>query len=149
MSFYYNEYEFVGQDSAGPRGGEVQIQVVKFFGVLGTSRREIPWADCDPRREVPKISISRYQTRCAQVGCSARGPARPRARTGYIQIHTENCIRNSESGCSLAAGIRRRYKQGSRARVHSYIPPIARASSGASAVTSVIPSFVKCIGYYR
>ena len=37
-------------------------------------------ADCDFRREVPKPTISRYQTRYAQVGPSARARARRRAR---------------------------------------------------------------------
>ena len=37
-------YEFVGQDSAGLRGGEVQFQVSKFFEPIGMSRRILPWA---------------------------------------------------------------------------------------------------------
>ena len=33
MSYYIIKYEFMGQDSAGLRGGEVQFQVSKFFEV--------------------------------------------------------------------------------------------------------------------
>ena len=31
MSYYIIKYEFMGQDSAGLRGGEVQFQVSQFF----------------------------------------------------------------------------------------------------------------------
>ena len=34
MSYYIIKYEFMGQDSAGLRGGEVQFQVIKFFEPL-------------------------------------------------------------------------------------------------------------------
>ena len=62
-------------------GADREIQVIKFFEQLGTSRRGIPWVtDGDSRREVPKPTISRYQTRCAQVGCCARARARARSR---------------------------------------------------------------------
>ena len=44
MSYYIIKYEFMSQDSAGFRGGEVLFQVIKFFEPLGTSRRGIPWA---------------------------------------------------------------------------------------------------------
>ena len=68
MSYHYSKYEFLGPDSAGFRGGEVQFQVSEFF-------------DLDFCIYPPKPTISRYQTRCAQVGCSApRARARPRAR---------------------------------------------------------------------
>ena len=39
MSYYIIKYEFMGQDSAGLRGGEVQFQVSKFFEPIGMSRR--------------------------------------------------------------------------------------------------------------
>ena len=35
MSYYIIKYEFMGQDSAGLRGGEVQFQVSKFFEPFG------------------------------------------------------------------------------------------------------------------
>ena len=44
MSYYIIKYEFMGQDSAGLRGGEVQFQVSKFFEPIGMSRRILPWA---------------------------------------------------------------------------------------------------------
>ena len=107
MSYYYDKYEFMGQDSAGFRGGEVEFQVSEFFEPMGMSRRILPWAridleltiglcaktefvthtfslrigsDSDFRRNIPIGPNSRYRTRCAQVGCSARARARPRAR---------------------------------------------------------------------
>ena len=43
MSYYVIKYEFMGQDSAGLRGADRKIQVIKFFEPLGTSRRGIPW----------------------------------------------------------------------------------------------------------
>ena len=42
MSYYVIKYEFMGQDSAGLRGGEVQFQVIKFFEPLGMFHRETP-----------------------------------------------------------------------------------------------------------
>ena len=44
MSYYYDKYEFMGQDSAGFRGGEVEFQVSEFFEPMGMSRRILPWA---------------------------------------------------------------------------------------------------------
>eukprot|EP01043_Picozoa_sp_COSAG02_P049287 COSAG02_NODE_4934_length_4817_cov_5.385333_2_plen_76_part_00 len=44
MSYYIIKYEFMGQDSAGLRGGEGQFQVTKFLPEFGTSRRILPWA---------------------------------------------------------------------------------------------------------
>ena len=44
MSYYIIKYEFMGQDSAGLRGADRKIQVIKFFEPFGTSRRGIPWA---------------------------------------------------------------------------------------------------------
>ena len=35
MSYHYSKYEFLGTDSAGFRGGEVQFQVSEFFEPLG------------------------------------------------------------------------------------------------------------------
>ena len=63
-------YEFVGPNPAGLRG-EVQMQVSEFFEPIGMFHRNFPWA-IGPN--------SRYRTRYAQVGCSARARARPRAR---------------------------------------------------------------------
>ena len=55
MSYYDDKYEFMGQDSAGFRGGEVEFQVSEFFEPMGMSRRILPWA-------VPKaISVETYQ----------------------------------------------------------------------------------------
>ena len=34
MSYHYSKYEFLGPDSAGFRGGEVQFQVSEFFEPL-------------------------------------------------------------------------------------------------------------------
>eukprot|EP01043_Picozoa_sp_COSAG02_P027694 COSAG02_NODE_1645_length_11523_cov_10.783876_10_plen_49_part_00 len=34
MSYTYSKYEFLGPDSAGFRGGEVQFQVSEFFEPL-------------------------------------------------------------------------------------------------------------------
>ena len=42
MSSYVTKYEFMGHDSAGLRGGEVQFQVSKTVPRLGTSRRILP-----------------------------------------------------------------------------------------------------------
>ena len=56
MSYYDDKYEFMGQDSAGFRGGEVEFQVSEFFEPMGMSRRILPWAP------VPKaISVETYQ----------------------------------------------------------------------------------------
>ena len=44
MSYYDDKYEFMGQDSAGFRGGEVEFQVSEFFEPMGMSRRILPWA---------------------------------------------------------------------------------------------------------
>ena len=43
MSYDYDEYEFVCQDSAGSRGGEV----IEFLLQVGTSRREIDHGHVD------------------------------------------------------------------------------------------------------
>ena len=40
MSYYVIKYEFMGQDSAGLRGGEVQFEVSKFFEPIGMSLRK-------------------------------------------------------------------------------------------------------------
>eukprot|EP01043_Picozoa_sp_COSAG02_P001728 COSAG02_NODE_37_length_48203_cov_57.745708_12_plen_71_part_00 len=44
MSYYDDKYEFMGQDSAGFRGGEVEFQVSEFCEPMGMSRRILPWA---------------------------------------------------------------------------------------------------------
>ena len=91
---------------------------------LGTSRQGIPWVtyfylhrcstrtDGDPRREVPKPTISRYQTRCAQVGCSARARARPRAREPpesefreLTEMLSTTAVRTSIFGGALPAAL--------------------------------------------
>ena len=40
MSYYIIKYEFMGRDSAGFRGGEVQFQVSEFFEPLEGNRGE-------------------------------------------------------------------------------------------------------------
>ena len=103
MSYYNNKYEFVGQDSAGSRGGEAQIQVIKSSSLCGCLDGFFHGhgADCDFRRNIPNSTIFRYQTRCAQVGSSARARARPRAGEPpvsdlpYVCVPYITCLRDA------------------------------------------------------
>ena len=82
MSYYNNKYEFVGQDSAGSRGGEAQIQVIKSSSLCGCldgfrSMGTVPIA----------ISVETSLTRLFSGTkldvprlAAPRGPARGRAR---------------------------------------------------------------------
>ena len=86
MSYYYYEYEFVGQDSAGSRGGEVQIQVItaRFLLQVGTSRWGIPWGDHVPIA-IPVEKLLKFSTNGQFPVPNSMCPgwllrARPRAR---------------------------------------------------------------------
>jgi len=82
MSYYYNKYEFVGQDSAGSRGGEAQIQVIK------SSRAFVDVSTDSSMGTVPiAISVETSLTRLFSGTkldvprlAAPRGPARGRAR---------------------------------------------------------------------
>ena len=83
MSYHYSKYEFVGPESELERyrfrSASSSSLLVCFDGIF--RRREFPsGAESDFRRNIPIGPNSRYQTRYAQVGCSARARARPRAR---------------------------------------------------------------------
>ena len=59
------------------------MQVSEFFEPIGMFHRNFPWAPClkrFPSKHTDIGSNPRYRTRYAQVGCSARARARPRAR---------------------------------------------------------------------
>eukprot|EP01043_Picozoa_sp_COSAG02_P015976 COSAG02_NODE_693_length_18428_cov_268.516722_13_plen_83_part_00 len=66
MSYHYSKYEFLGRGKTGKLQG---YRPDLAFCIYPS-----------------KPTISRCQTRCAQVGCSARARARPRARepTGTV-----------------------------------------------------------------
>ena len=57
MSYHIIKYEFMGQDSAGLRGADRKIQVIKFFEPLGTSRRGIPWVSTVPGTTVLRTEL--------------------------------------------------------------------------------------------
>ena len=61
MSYYIIKYEFMGQDSAGLRGGEVQFRSASsssLWRCLDGFFHECS-ADCDFRRNISKPTISR------------------------------------------------------------------------------------------
>ena len=108
MSYYNNKYEFVGQDSAGSRGGEAQIQVIKssslcgcldgfFHGQLGT----VPIA----------ISVETSRTRLFSGTkldvprlAAPRGPARGRARANLRGLIYRMSAYDSGGAPARAAG---------------------------------------------
>ena len=67
MSYYYDKYEFMGQDSAGFRGGEVEFQVSEFFEPMGMSRRILPWV---PRAAMVLAALFRLQSSSCETECN-------------------------------------------------------------------------------
>ena len=77
MSYHCSEYEFLGPESALERYSFRSASSSSLYWYVST---EFSVGACsDFRRNIPIGPNSRYQTRYAQVGCSARARARSRA----------------------------------------------------------------------
>ena len=108
MSSYVTKYEFVGQDSAGLRGGEVQFQVSKTVPRLATSRRGFPWGLPQvpvaipvekllnrpfPGRAVSHCSIQRCLRRSRSVALGIlRGPAADSGDSAWESVNSHDSV---------------------------------------------------------
>jgi len=97
MSYYYDKYEFTGQDSAGFRGGEVEFQVSEFFEPMGMSRRILPWAPVAISVETSRTSPIPGTELDVPRLAAPRGPARGRARANLRDL-------TYRSSSTIAAG---------------------------------------------
>ena len=108
----------MGQDSAGLRESRTRSrgsggEVPGFRQVRESSWSLPPPGNSTGTRpdlanlhlQIPKPTISRYQTQCAQVGCSARARARRHARAAFTS-------RAGRTVCLCTIAARRAYARG-------------------------------------
>eukprot|EP01043_Picozoa_sp_COSAG02_P055310 COSAG02_NODE_6397_length_3599_cov_8.635143_4_plen_130_part_00 len=119
MSYHYSKYEFLGPDSAGVRGGEVQFQVSEFFEPLKRGKTGKLQGYCTApiwlsaftplNRPFPgaKLDVPRL--------AAPRGPARGRARANRPGLSYRMFESHSSAPRTIGAGM-------SRSRIHLRYP---------------------------